>query len=73
MDASLNMLLICSLVANGNDETRVFLSNFCITVTRKRVRGEAVGPAASSCRTGDAVAGRTRCPLAQQHTHRCEY
>lgn len=60
MDGSLNMLLICSLVANGNDEMCVFLSNFCITITRICVRGEALYPAVSSCKTVEVVAGRTR-------------
>ena len=62
MDGSLNMLLICSLVANGNDEMCVFLSNFCITITRTSVQGEALYPAVSSCKTIEVAAGRTRYP-----------
>lgn len=61
MDGSLNMLLICSLVANGNDETPVFLSNFCIAITRMCVRGEAPYPAVSASRATGVLAGRAGC------------
>lgn len=70
MDGSLNVLLICSLVANGNDETCVFLSNFCITVSRVGVRGEALGPAVSGPRAERRQQEGRGTAAVREHTHR---
>lgn len=66
MDGSLNMLLICSLVAHGNDETCVFLSNFCVAVSRTGVRGAAV-PAASPASPGSAARWDRALPFPVAH------